>query len=181
MSTPVLLDFYKAMADRSRLEIVGLLSRRPASVGELAELLGLREPTVSHHLSRLREVGLVEVAADGTTRRYSLDSTRLNQMSRAILASRSEDVARAEEHDNAVMRAFVEGERLVEIPAKRSKRDVILHWLVRRFPPGVRMSESEVNELISRSHEDTAWLRRELIGADLLRREDGMYWRPDEE
>ncbi len=178
MNLPVLLDFYKAMADRSRLEIVGLLSRRPASVGELAELLDLREPTVSHHLGRLREVGLVSVAADGTTRRYSLESARLNEMSRAILASPTHHVARAEEHDAAVMRSFVHGDRLVEIPAKRSKRDVILHWLVERFPPGRRMPESQVNELIARAHEDTAWLRRELVGAGLLQRERGVYWRP---
>lgn len=181
MNSSVLLDFYKAMADRSRLEIVGLLSRRPVSVGELAELLDLREATVSHHLSRLREVGLVDVAVDGTTRRYSLDSTRLDQMSRAILASRTEDVARAEEHDAAVMRSFVDGDRLLEIPAKRSKRDVILHWLVQRFPPEERMGESEVNDLIARSHEDTAWLRRELVGAGLLRRQRGTYWRPGAE
>lgn len=180
MNTPVLLDFYKAMADRSRLEIVGLLSRRPASVGELAELLDLREATVSHHLSRLRDVSLVDVAVDGTTRRYSLDAARLDQMSRAILASPAEDLTRAEEHDNAVMRAFVDGERLLEIPAKRSKRDVILHWLARRFPAGERLSETEVNDLISRSHGDTAWLRRELVGAGLLQREGGVYWRPDE-
>lgn len=175
-----MLDFYKAMADRSRLEIVGLLSRRPASVGELAELLGLREPTVSHHLNRLRRAGLVDVAADGTTRRYSLDAARLDEMSRAIFASRVEDLTRAEEHDAAVMRSFVDGERLVEIPVKRSKRDVILHWLVKRFPPGRRMDEAEVNELISRSHEDTAWLRRELVGAGLLEREGGVYWRPED-
>ncbi|MGA7270842.1 MAG: metalloregulator ArsR/SmtB family transcription factor [Acidimicrobiia bacterium] len=174
----MLLDFYKALADRSRLEIIGLLSRRPASVGELAELLNLREATVSHHLGRLRKVGLVTATADGTTRRYSLDSARLDEMSRAILATRPEEVARAEEHDAAVMRSFVHGERLAEIPAKRSKRDVILHWLVERFPPGERMGESEVNDLISRAHEDTAWLRRELVGAGLLRRERGVYWRP---
>lgn len=181
MESSVLVDFYKAMADGSRLEIVGHLARRRCSVGELSELLGVSEPTVSHHLRRLKSVGLVAVEADGTTRRYSLDQERLNEMSKAILSSRSIDSveSRADEFDGSVMRAFVEGDRLLAIPAKRTKRDVILRWLAERFEPGRQIHEREVNELIGRSHEDTAWLRREMIGAGLLERQDGIYWRPE--
>src|SRR5271170_8101865 len=48
-----LLAFFKAMANESRLRIVGLLAERERSVQELAELLELKEPTVSHHLAAL--------------------------------------------------------------------------------------------------------------------------------
>ena len=54
-----LVTFFKALADSSRLKIVGLLAEKPYSVEELAELLSLKASTVSHHLSRLAEVGLV--------------------------------------------------------------------------------------------------------------------------
>ena len=52
-----LLAFFKAMANESRLKIVGLLAERERSGQELAELLGLKEPTVSHHLSVLKALG----------------------------------------------------------------------------------------------------------------------------
>ena len=53
-----LLAFFKAMANESRLRIVGLIAERERSVQELADLLGLKEPTVSHHLSALKALGL---------------------------------------------------------------------------------------------------------------------------
>ena len=60
-----LLAFFKAMANESRLKIVGLLAQRERSVQELAELLALKEPTVSHHLAVLKDLGLVSVRAEG--------------------------------------------------------------------------------------------------------------------
>ena len=67
-----------------------------------------------------------------------------------------------------------------EIPASRKKRAVILRWLAERFQVGARYPESAVNALIGRHHPDFATLRRELIGARLLNRANGVYWRPDE-
>jgi hypothetical protein len=44
---------------------------------------------------------------------------------------------------------------------------------------GKRYSEKQVNEILSAYHEDTASLRRELVGAKLMQREGGggEYWR----
>lgn len=178
---PELLDFFKALADQSRLKIVGILAQRTASVGELAELLELKEPTVSHHLRKLREAGLVSATQDGTTRRYRLQTSELESMSRRLLAAdqieRSAPVD-VDAYDRKVLAAFVDGETLVSIPAQRKKRDVVLRWLLERFEPGERIPETEVNERIQRSHWDSAWLRREMVMAGLLERDRGIYWRP---
>jgi DNA-binding transcriptional ArsR family regulator len=50
-ATEMMLRFCKAMADESRLKMVGLLSTAEHSVQQLASRLELKEPTVSHHLA----------------------------------------------------------------------------------------------------------------------------------
>jgi DNA-binding transcriptional ArsR family regulator len=61
-----------ALAEPNRLQIVELLRRKPRSVGEIVERLGLRQPQVSKHLRVLSEAGLVEVRAVAQQRIYSL-------------------------------------------------------------------------------------------------------------
>lgn len=68
-----LLQFFKVMANESRLKLIGILAQHECSVEELAALLRLKEPTVSHHLAKLKELGLVEMRPDKTT--TSIDST----------------------------------------------------------------------------------------------------------
>ena len=71
---------------------------------------------------------------------------------------------------------------LKEIPAQRKKLEAILRYVVRDFEPGKRYSEKQVNKILSRYHEDTASLRRELVGAKLMEREGGggEYWKPNQ-
>jgi len=61
------LQFFKALGDETRLRIVALLGERPRSVGDLAAALGLSEPTVSHHLKKLTECGLINREQQGRT------------------------------------------------------------------------------------------------------------------
>ena len=62
--------------------------------------------------------------------------------------------------------------------AKSAPAITPLRWLVERFTPEERYPEARVNELIAASHHDVETLRRELIGAGLMQRERGVYWRP---
>ncbi len=178
----ILLAFFKALSNESRLKIVGLLARREASVDELAALLSLRAPTVSHHLSILKAQGLVDVRPEGTTSLYRLRPERLKQLSRRVLApdafARVASHVDVEAFDRKVLRAFVEDERLTSIPTTRKKRAVILRWLVEKVEPDHRYGELELNALIKRHHPDAATLRRELVGCGLLQRERSVYWRP---
>ncbi len=68
-----LLTFFKALADANRLKIVGLLSQHPYSVEELAAILSLRPPTVSHHLKVLSEAGMVTARAESYYNFYQLE------------------------------------------------------------------------------------------------------------
>ncbi|MEQ1569560.1 MAG: metalloregulator ArsR/SmtB family transcription factor [Myxococcota bacterium] len=177
----VLVSFFKALADENRLRIVGALASHEATVGELAAQLGVSEPTTSHHLARLKDVGLVTVRADGTHRWYSLDVAALARTSKALLSAPTlaEVAPDPLAWDRKVLGTFVDGERLTAIPASRNKREVVLRWLADKFERGVRYTERDVNGVIGRHHpEDPATLRRELVGYDLLRRDGGRWWRP---
>jgi hypothetical protein len=79
--------------------------------------------------------------------------------------------------DEQILAAYLDGEHLKVIPAKRSKKIIVLRWLVERFEPGVDYPESEVNAMIKTAHEDFATLRRELYDNYLLDRADGIYRR----
>ena len=61
-----------ALSDESRRTVLEELRRRPASAGELAELLPIARPGVSRHLRVLREAGLVDVRKEAQRRVYSL-------------------------------------------------------------------------------------------------------------
>jgi DNA-binding transcriptional ArsR family regulator len=175
-----LLAFFKAMANESRLKLVGLLSQREYSVQELAQATGLTEPTVSHHLGVLKEIGLVSVRAEGVVRWHALVPKALSTMNRALLdKSRVTALApRQGDSDARVLSAFVDPHgKLTQIPANRTKRLVILKWLAREFDENTRYPEKEVNASIQRHHWDSATLRRELIGHRMMAREKGVYWR----
>ncbi|WP_426243960.1 DUF2087 domain-containing protein [Nocardioides sp. LHG3406-4] len=67
--------------------------------------------------------------------------------------------------------------RLHTIPTKQSKLMVVLDHLAQQFEPGRTYPEVEVNEILQRFHPDFAALRRYLVEALFLEREDGVYWR----
>ncbi len=74
----------KAMANRHRLIIICQLVERRRSVGELAELLNIRDSTVSQHLALLRKDGLVAAGRDGQTIWYSISSPQARELARAL-------------------------------------------------------------------------------------------------
>ena len=68
-------DLLKSLGNRHRLLILCQLTDGERSVGDLAEFLGLRDSTVSQHLSLLRRDGLVQARRDGQTIWYSIASS----------------------------------------------------------------------------------------------------------
>lgn len=179
-----LVAFFKALADANRLKIVGLLAQQPYSVEELAALLNIKPPTVSHHLAKLAQVGLVSAKADGYYNVYQLDEKALETKSKSLFSQENlaASVANvdADAYDNKVVKDYVRKDgSLKTIPAQKKKLDAILRYVVKTFELEKRYSEKRVNEILAQYHEDTASLRRELVGAGLMKREGGggEYWR----
>ncbi len=67
--------------------------------------------------------------------------------------------------------------RLFTLPAKRSKRLLVLDHVVQAFEPGLTYAEPEVNAVLARHHDDYVTLRRALVDEGFLTRENNVYWR----
>jgi predicted transcriptional regulator len=176
-----LVAFFKALADASRLKIVGLLAQKPYSVEELAALLELKPSTISHHLSKLAGAGLVSARAEGYYSVYQLEQQALQAKARGLFSieqmSAAAENVDLEAYDRKVLADFsLPDGTLKEIPAQRKKLEVILRQVAREFERGVKYPEKLVNEKLGRFHEDTATLRRELVGSGLMERKAGEYW-----
>jgi hypothetical protein len=77
-----------------------------------------------------------------------------------------------------VVRAFIRDDRLVSIPAKPKKRELLLQVILDRcFPEDRGYEEKEVNVLLALLHPDVAALRRHLVDARFMTREAGIYRR----
>ena len=186
--TATLVAFFKALADPNRLKIVGLLARQPRTVEQLAALLEVGSPTVSHHLRKLANVGLVEAKAEGYYSVYSLRPEALQEQAKLLLgegglgdlAADVDLFSAASAFDRKVLGTFTdETGAITAFPAQQKKYLVLLRHVLTAFEPGVRYPEREVNERLTRFSADTARLRRSLVEHGLMNREGGggAYWR----
>ena len=73
--------------------------------------------------------------------------------------------------------AFFRDGRLTEVPAKESKRRIVLERIALEFEPGVDYDERTVNAIVGRFSTDHAALRRHLVDEGFLDRDHGRYWR----
>jgi DNA-binding transcriptional ArsR family regulator len=171
------LPALKAMAHESRLRLLALIAEKERSVQDIAALLGLREPTVSHHLSMLWGAGLVRMRKEGNVHWYALEATALQRLGRSI-ASREALPPVAGADDARIVANYLDAEgRLKAFPASRKKRRQILVWLARQFAEGRVYREAEINAVIEKRHHDFETFRRELVGYKMLARKAGSYWR----
>lgn len=81
----------RVLSSPSRLRLLSLIAEQPRSVEELAPLLGLSQPTVSHHVTRLREAGLV-IRGEREWSRWPLtvNTEALTQVGRVLARERGE-------------------------------------------------------------------------------------------
>ncbi len=77
--TRKIADFGKALADPTRQRIMQLCCCQWRNVGELVDLTGLAQSTVSHHLAKLSEYGLVHVRHEGKMAFYVLNQEAISR------------------------------------------------------------------------------------------------------
>jgi predicted transcriptional regulator len=181
-----LVRFFKVLGEPNRLKIVGILAKRPHTVEELGGLLGIGVSTVSHHLSRLSDAGLVNARTESYYSLYSLKTDVLTSMAKTLLKQAKQPRQISDEDlgdfERKVLATFTTPDgRIKAFPVQEKKFLVLVRHVLKAFEPGVRYPEKRVNQILANYNEDTARLRRAFVDYRFMAREGGggKYWRID--
>ncbi|WP_280365077.1 metalloregulator ArsR/SmtB family transcription factor [Nocardia wallacei] len=109
-----------ALGDGARWRIVELLAERPRSVGELAELTGLRQPQTTKHLQTLGRAGLVTVTPLGQRRIWAAEAAPLRDFEERLRELIDTVEANAGERD-----VVTRYQAAIEAETARAQQD---HW-----------------------------------------------------
>jgi len=171
------VSIFKCLGDPTRFAIMSLLCRSDSYVELLAEKLSLTPGTISHHLKKLEEAGLVSCSRTQFYMIYSVNREKLAApiIDYLVVDDRLDDDSA---YRQKVYDAFFDGHWLVSIPTQRKKREIVCQRIVEEsFLPDRTYSEPEVNEILTGWHDDYCFLRRELIAFGLMARDHEVYRR----
>jgi ArsR family transcriptional regulator len=85
-----LVKVFKAVADKNRLRIFKMLQHKKMCVCELSAALGISMPSVSRHLSMMKDAGLIEDERDGMWTNYMLCRETINKYAPVLKAQLQE-------------------------------------------------------------------------------------------
>jgi DNA-binding transcriptional ArsR family regulator len=183
-----IVNFYKTLGDPTRIRILALLAKGPLHGQALAGKLGVTPPTITHHMVKLREAGLIYERREKNTIYFYLSDKNLKRDVQAILdvvfkgeglldeTEEERKVSTLEAERAAVIQNFftVDG-KLKQIPAQRKKKLFVFEHMLKGLKMGQKYREKEINEYIKQFHEDYATIRREFVMNHYMYRENGVY------
>lgn len=148
------------------------------TVARVVEATGVGTAEVRRALANLGALGLVRhpederFVADPDVFRRALSELNRKRDEAAAKAFSTTDPARL----SVLLNCFSDG-KLIYLPEKFGKRQIVLEEVAQNFEPGTRYAEAEVNMMLRDLYPDYAALRRYLVDSAFLSREDGFYWR----
>ena len=175
------LILFKCLSDTSRLRIVQALTCGEMYTELLAERLELTPSTVSFHMKKLENAGLVVSRKEQYYTVYSLNREVLEKTVYELAVSEPEQAdeqqKREEEYRQKVIQSFFDYDKLRSIPVQRKKKLICYEKIAEHFEMGRSYEEKEVNEIIRPIYEDYCTVRRDMVGEGILARENGRYVR----
>ncbi|MFF2498025.1 metalloregulator ArsR/SmtB family transcription factor [Peribacillus sp. NPDC058075] len=183
MQVEKLVTFHKTIGDVTRIRIISILANGPKHGQALAGILKLTAPTISHHLTKLKDINLVKDRREKNTVYYFLNEDVLKHYSSALpkMVSTKGDSNKMDnqklnlEHKKILENFYTPDGRLKTIPAQRKKKLIILHHIGSLLEKGRKYPEKELNEFIQSFHDDYATIRRELTIGSIMYRENSIY------
>lgn len=173
---------FKCLSDASRLNIISALQNGEAYGELLAERLGLSASTLSFHMKKLEEAGIVSSRKDQYYTVYTLNAglmqLRLSDLIREVSPADEDEAQKREEaYRQKVLKAFFDGDILRAIPVQRKKKLICYQRIAELFEPGRVYEEKELSDIIAAVNEDYCTIRRDMISEGILTRENGKYVR----
>ncbi|CQR48436.1 HTH-type transcriptional repressor CzrA [Paraliobacillus sp. PM-2] len=179
MQLDKLVNYHKALGDPTRIRIIVLLQQKPLHGQAIAHKLGLKPATITHHMSKLRNIGLVYQRRDKNTIYFYLDQKKLEQSAAAITQLGVHTMFKQEmtkEEKDAIIKNFLLPDgTLKHLPSQQKKKILILAYLIRDIQPHHIYSEHEINVYIRQYHEDYATIRREWVMHQFMFRKNNAY------
>lgn len=184
MTEGEMIKLFKCLADKSRLLILKSLAKEDMYVERLAERLNLTPATVSFHLKKLEEINSVKSRKE---QYYTIYSLCPDVFSFRIIDYLLEDISndnmqdeRDEAYRQKVLSSFMVYGKLKSIPSQLKKKNIILEEICKAFETDKPYTEKEVNLIIADYYDDFCTIRRDMVGAELLRRQNGIYFKSGE-
>ena len=173
------LCLFKTIADDTRLKILRALFEKDQYVELLAERLNLSQATVSFHMKKLMQAGLVDARREQYYTIYSLKrdlfGMTLEQLIRPDAGEDPAEKLREEQYRRKVLKSFMPDGVCVTMPAQLKKRIIVYREIFDRFDPDRTYTEKEVNAIISEVHADYCTVRRGFVGMGWMDRSNGIY------
>jgi hypothetical protein len=167
-------DLVGLLAEPARLRLLGAVALGARTDAEAASAAGLSARDAADARRRLAAAGVLVQLADG----WAVDHDALRRCAR--------ESRPAPERDGSGLSPFVEGRRLLSLPAQSARRaQVLAHVATTTFTPGQQYAETAVDERLKAwcadGAVDHAALRRYLVEGGHLVRGSGIYALPSAE
>ncbi len=189
MSEKDILPFLKLIADKTRLNIVGLLAEHPRSGDELAALLNVNPSTISQHISRMKKLGLIRVRAEQYYNIYEIDFDCFNwytsQLTAVGLSTRvlSSEAINFEAYEQQILDKWVKDNSLQGVPSQIQHRPVLIKWLTHKFDRDRKYAKEQVRDVLAAycgPQFQNSWHKILLKEGKLSRLSNReWYWRTD--
>ncbi|MGE5410462.1 MAG: metalloregulator ArsR/SmtB family transcription factor [Clostridiales bacterium] len=173
------INLMKALGDASRLLIVNSLMEKPHYLEELAKKLNLSESTVSFHMKKLENSGLVYRKKEQYYAIFSINQEVINSTLKDIISfdniQKPVQDERIRDYRNKVIGVYFREGKLLRIPSQHKKRQIILEEIIMLFEKDRVYPEKEVDSILEEVNEDYCSIRRYFIDKNMMKRDWGSY------
>ena len=167
------VEIFKCLGDSTRFRILCRLYKSDSYVELLAHELELTPGTISFHLKKMENIGIVKCSRMQFYMIYSLNREIISNTIESFLVT--PESSRDELYISGVLSSFFNGKRLKQIPVQEKKKRIVLEKIAENFESGRVYSEREVSEILFEIYDDYCTLRRELISYGYMERTKGEY------
>lgn len=166
------LTLFKALADESRLGIFRLLLERESHGEVISERLKLAPSTVSFHLKKLLDAGLISFRKDQYYTIYfaapGLSKMTVQDLVFDVPFAVKEQDQSEEKYKDKVLKSFFKYGRLVKIPSQKMKREWVVQKIAENFHENKSYNLRDVLEVLGEIYDEPNLLLKEMQAFGVL-------------